>query len=303
MPGAGSSTVAWTPETNGYLGGPSGTPTYYLPGTNVQTNTAELSRNLLEILAPGDVEAQEFLAQQLEGQLDISFVLKNDQFHRLVFNDSFTGFTSGLANSAIWYLGVDYASGVTERQIEGWAPATATIEYTGPDSPVRVTLSGAYGDESENTSITPGSLDDPGDEVAGHGTTFTLNGTSYGDRLQSATLSFEGISRLIQGASQKPIEAVAGNVTENVEIEHTYNGPDFYKLALGGTTASTVQESMESASASLGFSANGSTQADYSFTTVKPDTYGWSDLVNNDADLKDSVTLLATGVTASDPTA
>jgi len=301
MPGAGSGSIAWTPETNGYLGGPSGTPTYYLPGTNVEVQTSELTRNLLEILAPGDVETQEFLAQQLEGQLDVSFVLKNDEFHRLVFNDANTGFTSGTADSAIWYLGVDYLSGTTERQIGGWAPATTTIEYTGSDSPVRVTLSGAYGDETENTSITPGTLVDTGDEVAGHGASLTVNGSTYDDFLQSATINFENISRLIRGAKQKPVEAVAGNVTESIDIEHIYSGADFYKLALGGTSATSVQDTMDSVPGSLSFDAAGETQADYTFTSLKPDTYDWTDLINNDADLTESVTLNATGVTASAP--
>lgn len=301
MPGAGSSTVAWAPEQS-YLGGTADTPTYRLPGTNVQPNTVELSRNLVEIVAPDDVEVQKYLATQLEGQLDISFVLKNDEFHRMVFNDNYTGFTSGLVNSAEWYLGVDYRSGTTERQIKGWAPATATIEYAGPDTPVRVTLSGPYGDEETNTTITPGTIDDPGDEVPGHGTSLTIDGTSFDDRLQSAALSFEGLSELIRGASQTPIEATARVPSESVEIEHIYDGPELYEQILGTSGATSTQESVDAVTGSLSFSADATTRADYSFDRIKPDTYDWQDLANGDADLKENVTLLASGITASDPT-
>lgn len=302
MTGAGAGSIAWTPESS-YLGGPEGTPTYYEPGTNVQTNTAELSRNLLAILAPGDVEAQEFLAQNLEGQLDVSFILKNDDFHRLIFNDGFTGWTSGLANSAEWYLGVDYNGGTTERQIKGWAPASATIEYSGSTETVRVTLSGAYGDEKQNTSLTPGSVQTAGDEVPGFGTTLSIAGSDVGDRLQSTTVSFENIARLQTGASQKPIEAVQGNVQSSIDMSAIYTGPELYERALGSAGATTVQEDVDNVSGTVTFDAAGSTIADYSLSKVAPESYSWEDLLNNEADLNESINFRGAGVTGSDPTA
>jgi hypothetical protein len=302
MTGAGAGSIAWAAETS-YLGGVSGTPTYYEPGTNVQVNTAELSRNLLAILAPGDVEAQEYLAQNLEGQLDVSFILKNDDFHRLIFNDGFTGFTSGLANSAEWYLGVDYNGGTTERQIKGWAPASANIEYSGSTETVRVTLSGAYGDEEQNTSLTPGSVQSAGDEVPGFGTTLSIAGSDVGERLQSATLSFENIARLQTGASQKPIEAVQGNVQTSIDMSAIYTGPELYERALGSSGATTVQEDVDNVSGTVTFDAAGTTIADYSLSTVAPETYDWQDLINNEADLNESINFRGAGVTGSDPTA
>lgn len=303
MPGgAGSATLAWAPETS-YLGGVGASPTYYEAGTNAEVGTAELNRNLLEILAPDDVETQEFLAQNLEGQLNVSWILKTDEFHRLVFNDSFTGFTSGLANSAEWYLGVDYGSGTTERQIKGFAPATCTITYNGATETVRVDLQGGYGDEEKNTSITPGTIQRTGDEVPGFGTTLSIDGTAIGDFLQSATLTFDQIARLLTGNSQKPVEAVAGNVQQSVEMGAIYDGPEQYERVLGSTGASTIQTDVDEVPGSLSFSASGSTLADYSFTSVAPDNYDWTDLVNNEAELNEVITFLATGVTASDPTA
>jgi len=302
MPGgAGSGTLAWAAEQS-YLGGTGTDPTYYLPGTNPTVQTAELTRNLLEILAPGDVEAQDYLATQLEGQFGVQFTLKNDEFHRLVFNDTFTGFTSGLVNSAEWYLGADMVSGVTERQIKGWAPATCQVEYNGTTETVTVTLTGAYGDEDTNTSITPGTITNSGSEVPGHGANLTIAGTSIGEYLQSATMSFEQISRLIRGATQKPVEAVAGNVQESVDLSVIYDGPDLYERALGATGATSVQETVDSFTAGLTFSAAGTERASYDFATVKPETYDWQDLINNEAELTEQVTLNATGVTASDPT-
>lgn len=301
MTGAGAATVAWAAESS-YLGGVSGTPTYRLPGTNVQVETAELSRNLLELYAPGDIEAQNFLAQQLEGQLSVSFVLKNDQFHRLVFNDSNTGFTNGTVTSAEWYLGVDYIGGTTERQIQGWAPASCAIEYSGTTEAVRVTLTGAYGDEVRNTSITPGSIDDTGDEVPGHGASLDINSTTI-TQLQSATITFDQISRLQRGTDQKPVEAVAGNVQETIDLSAIYDGSNLYELALGTSSATAIQTDPDEVSSTVTFDAGGVTRADYSFSRTAVDTYDWQDLVNNDADLNEVVTFRAAGVTASDPTA
>ena len=300
MTGAGSAApVAWAPEDS-YLGGTS-SPTYREPGANIQVERAELSRNLLEIVAPDDPETQAFLAQNLEGQLGVSFILKNDDYHRLLFNDSFTGFTSGRVNSAEWYLGVDYLGGTTERQIKGWVPATATIEYNGTTEAVRVTLTGPYGDEESNTSITPGTVDRAGDEVPGHGASLSINSTTI-TKLQTATVQLENISRLQRGPDPRPLDAVQGNVSESIDMAAIYEGPSQYELALGTPGATSTQDSVDEVSGSISFDIGGSTVADYTFAGVAPDTYDWQDLANNDADLNESITFNARGVTASDPT-
>jgi len=301
MTGAGSATVAFAEESS-YLGGVGGTPTYYLPGKNVEVDTGELSRSLVALYAPDDVEAQNYLAQNLEGQLDVSFILTSDEFHRLVFNDSFTGFTSGLANTAEWYLGVDTLTGTTERQIKGWVPASMDVSYNGTTESVRVTLTGPYGDEAKNTSITPGTIQRPTGEVPGHGASLSINSTTV-SKLQSATIQFEGISRLQRGPATKPLEAVAGNVESSIYMASIYDGPERYERVLGSAGATSFQDTVDSVSATATFSDSSGTVADYSFSTVKPDNYDWQDLVNNDADLNETITWRATGTTASDPTA
>ncbi|MCD2204410.1 hypothetical protein [Halobacterium sp. KA-6] len=299
MTGAGAASVAWAPETS-YLGGTATDPTYREPGSNIQVEDAELSRNLLEIYAPGDPETQALLAQNLEGQLSISWILTNDEFHRLIFNDGNTGFTSGLANSAEVYLGVDYISATTERQLKGWAPASVQVVYNGPTETVRVTVTGAYGDEVKNTDLTAGTISTSGDEVPGHGASLTINGVSM-TKLQSATLNFENISRLHLGPSQKPVDAVIGNVSTSMDVTSIYDGPEQYSLALGSSGATSVEPDVDEVSASLSFDVNGSEVASYDVAGVAPDTYNWQDLVNPDNDLQESVNFLGHGVTGSDP--
>jgi len=192
-------------------------------------------------------------------------------------------------------------SGTTERQIKGWAPASATIEYSGATEAVRVALSGAYGEEVRGTSLTPGTISDTGDEVPGHGTQFKINGIEVA-KLQSATLTFENVSRLIRGADQKPVDAVAGNVSESADVVAIYDGSDLYELALGTGGTTTIQSDPDEVSATVTFDVDGSTVADYT-GTVAPDSYDWADLVNPDANLTENVAFLMRGITGSDPTA
>jgi len=304
MPGAGSSTVAFVPESS-YNTTP-GTPTYYLPGTNVQVETAEITRNLLRLSLPGDVEDADAIAQQLDGQLSVSFIAQNDDFHRILFNDGNTGFTSGRAASAEWYLGVDLLDGSTvERQIQGWAPVTAEITYSGTTEAVRVTLTGFYAEESTNTSITPGSIanNSTGDEVPGHGATLQFDGTTV-SKLQNATVRFEGLSRPLFD-SNDPIasDAVIGDVQESVNMTGIFEGSTYLEYAYGSSGATSIEDFVSSITSSLTLDHDGTSIADYSFSDVKPRNYNWSSLVDNSADLSEPVEWWATGVTASDPTA
>ncbi|WP_338844106.1 hypothetical protein WHO98_12185 (plasmid) [Halobacterium salinarum] len=299
MSGAGSASLAWAPETN-YLSGVGDSPTYRDFGASETVDASELSRNLLEIYAPDDPETQSFLAQNLGGQLDVSFLMRDDDYHRLIFSDGFTGFASGLAPSAEVYAGVDTAQGTTERQFRGWSPATASISYNGPTETVRVTLSGAYGTEERNQSLTPGVIDAGGDEVPGHGAALSLAGTPV-SKLQSATLSFEGLSRLQRGPQQTPVDAVVGNVSTSVEMQSLYEDPRLYERVLGSAGASTIEKTVDEVAASLEFAVEGSTVASYDFQAA-PDTYDWQDLVNPDNDLTESITWRGRAVTGSDPT-
>jgi hypothetical protein len=306
MVGAGSAApVCWAPEQD-YLGGTGSNPTYREPGANPRVNPAELSRNLLEIMAPDDPEAQKFLAQQFEGQLDISWILRTDDYHRLLpLTDSYDAFITGTAPSFEWYLGVNYGAGgqaTTERQIKGWAPVTLTVDYSGTTDAVRVTASGPFGDEEYNTDITPGTVQRAGDEVPGHGATLSVNSTEI-TRLSSATITLENLTRFVRGPDPKPLDVVVGNVSETIDMSATYDGPERYQLALGGPSADSVEPQVESVPASLSFDVAGTEVASYDFGATKPDTYSWEDLANNDANLAESVNFRARDIAVSDPTA
>lgn len=305
MPGAGAATLAFAEETS-YNGGVGGTPTYYLPGTNPVVETAELGRNLQRIQVPGNVEDDDAIAQRVDGQCGVSFIPTSDDYHRLVFNDSYTGFTSGRPQSAEWYLGTDLLSGSTvERQVQGWIPQTAAINYNGATESVRASIAGPYAEEDKNTSITPGTInnDSTGNEVPGHGATLKFGGTKV-SKLQSATIQIQDISRRHFG-SVDPIatDAAMGNVNESVSMTGVFEGATWLEYAYGSSGASSVEDFVDSISCTLTLDHDGSTIADYTFDAVKPRNYNWQDLINNDADLTEPVEWWATGITASDPTA
>jgi hypothetical protein len=303
MPGAGSSTVAFVPESS-YNTTP-GSPTYYNPGTNVEFQDISLERNLTRLKLPGSVEDDDAIAQRLDGGLAVSFVPTSDDFHRIVFNDSNTGFTSGNAASAEWYLAVEQPDGtVDERQIQGWAPTSMEVSYNGSTENTRVTLTGFYAEEDTNASVTPGSItnNSTGDEVPGHGAEFKFDSTKV-SKLNSATLSLEGISRPQFGSTDPIVQAaVTGDINQSATFSGTWEGSTWLEYALGSSGASSVEDFVNSVSSTITLDHDGSTIADYSFTNAKPRNYNWTDLVNPEADLADDVEWWASSITASDPT-
>jgi len=303
MPGAGSSTAAYALEQD-YNGSIIG-PTYYNLGSNVTFDTIELDRNLLEQSLPGRVQDADALAQRIDGQLSVSAVLNTDHWHNLVFNKSGnTSFTSGRVPSATWYEGVTLPGGTDiEREISGWAPQSATVQYNGTTEAVRVTLTGFYAEETGNNSLTPGSIQNltTGDEVPGHGATFDVDGSTV-SRLQEATLSFDNIGRpQFDSDNNIAVDAVAGNVEQSCSMTATVTNTDRLEYVYGSSGASTIEEFVNAVPLELTFSHGNTTVASYTFDTAKPRNYSWNDLVNDDADLSESVEWWATNISASAP--
>lgn len=303
MPGAGSSTVAFVPESS-YNTTP-GTPTYYLPGTNVQFETAEIDRNLLRLAKPGDAEDADAIAQRLDGQLSVSFIPTSADFHRILFNNGTnTGFASGRAASCEWYLGVDLLGGSSvERQIQGWAPQTAEISYNGSTEACRVTLTGFYAEESKNASISPGSITNntTGNEVPGHGADLTVNSSTV-SKLQSATVRFEDISRPHFGSTDPiAVDAVLGDVNESVTMEGIFEGSTYLEYAYGSSSATSIEDFVTAQNMALTLDHDTTTIVDYTFGDCKPRNYDWQTLVEDGDDLTEPMEWWATSVTATAP--
>jgi len=302
MTGAGSAQVAWTPETS-YLGGPESTPTYYSFGRNVTADDVQIANNLTLIREPSDPQAKRSLAQNFDGSWAVGFVLKNNNYHDLIFNDDSGGsgtndsIVNGTWPSAEIYMYTDHIGGELERVLEGAAVRSCDIEYQ-QGQPVRVTLRGLYGDESSNTSLTAGTREDPGTSVAHHGADLSITGTSV-TKLQSATLSIGPLVREIRGTSRHPVAVVNGAVEPTLDFEAVLDDGANLERAYGSAGATGVQDDTDQFASTFSFTdATGSTVAEYSMD-LEFDEYGWNSLVAADEDLTDPVTANIHNLSAS----
>ena len=302
MSGAGGADVSYASEV-GFLGGVGDTPEYVLPGRNVQHDTGEITNNLLKIVAPDDPEAQRYIFQNFEGSFGVSWLMSTDEYHKWLFNNGNTSWQSGGVPSLEWYIGADLVSGnYVERQIQGWVPATLSAEYTGPDSGVRVSVSGPYAKEGDASSMTPGTITRPSGEVPGHGATLTVNGSTE-TYLQSCTLNIEQIARLIPGPSRYAVDAVHGDVNVTLDVAAIPQDASRLKRAYGSSTATEPQSSPEDGvTATLTFSEDGTEKVSYDMANIYPANYNWDSLVAADTDLTDPITYNVAGLTGSDPT-
>ena len=286
MTGAGSATAAYAMEPSGdYLGDPVD-PTYIQPGKNIEVTELSLQNQLQRIRDPDNPEPFESLVGNLEGALGVTFTLTGDDWHELVFNDGGTGFTDGRMPSSRWYLGVDYLDGTTERVAKGAVVTDATVQYQ-QGQPTTVSLTLLYGDEAANASITPTDIQTaPEDSVHNFsGADLDVDGTSQ-TKLQSAQLSLSVNARFHRGPQRKPLDATIGSVNSALSTDAIYSGPDQKEIAYGGAEPAS---SLDAVDATLSFENALAETISYSLGDLKPDTYGWNDLVNPEADITEAV--------------
>lgn len=304
MTGAGSSSVAFVPEQS-FMTLP-GSPTYYLPGRNVQIEEVSLQRELARLRTPTNAEAVDSLAGNLEGALSATWAMSADTHSAvrdIVFNDGGSGFTSGLATSSRWYLGAEYINGtstsIAERELMGCIPLSYDITYDVGTNTVRESVTMGYADETTNTSFTPGSITGPtdGSEVPFHGIDIDLDGADIEEGMQSLTLSFEGpISRFQRGPDPVAENAVLATPETTLEMTPRFIGPSkSLERAYGSSGASTTEDRLNNVTATVAFDAAGSTVATYNLPKVKPDSYNWQDLVSGDTDLTEPTTFHVNG--------
>jgi len=293
MTGAGSAQVAWTPETS-YLGGPSGTPTYYSFGRNVTADQVSFTNNLSLIRKPDDPQAVRSLAQNFDGSWAVGFVLKNNNYHDLIFNDDSDGdgtnddIVDGTWPSSEIYVYTDHIGGELERVLQGAIVRSCDVQYQ-QGQEVRVSLRGVFGDEKSNTSLTPGTFTDPGTAVAGHGVELKLNSTVQ-TKLQSATLSIGPLARVIRGTDRHPVAAVNDAVASTLEMAAVFDDASNLERAYGSSGSTTTQTDTDQTPATLSFDdATGSTVASYSMD-LEPADYSWQNLVAAGEDLTEPVT-------------
>lgn len=283
MTGAGAATVAFALETD-YLGAletdVDGNVKYWQPGKDIEVTELSLQNQLQRISDPGDPEALAHIAGNLEGALGVTFTLAGDDWHQTVFNDgTATGFVDGRMAYSRWFFGVDYLDGTAERAAKGAVVSDASVQYQqGQVSSVTLTL--LYGDEENNTSITPSGI-----QSAGESDIYNFSGANLDvdavtqARLETAELSMALNPQFHRGPQRTPLDATLGNVETTLSTDAVYTGPSQQEIAYGGAQPAS---SIDAVNATLSFENRVPNTITYNLSGAKPDTYAWQNLVGEE---------------------
>jgi hypothetical protein len=296
MTGAGAATVAFT-KADGFLSEPT-SPTYYRPGRNLTVDELSLDNALQRLREEQQAEAVDSLAQNLEGALSASWIVSKDSHQHvrdIVFNDDGgSGFVPGRTALSRWYFGLDYLTSggqaTAERVAKGVIPLSYSLSYEqGGD--LRASLTAGYADEEFGTTITPSSVVGPsdGNDVPFHGAQFQVSGDVQ-TRLQSATLSFDNISRFHRGASRTAVDATVAAPATTLDLTAIVSETDQLELAYGSANAETTQDTLDSVTGQLSLDIDGSTVATYTLPKLKSNQYDWQNLASGDSDTTESMT-------------
>jgi hypothetical protein len=307
MTGSASAEIAYAVEQS-YLGGVGGSPTYRRPGRDTTITDLTVDNALDPLRAPDEPFPIEELAQEFETGVGLEFVLSGNQFHEIVYNNDSDGsglndsYASGLFPSFELYVGLDYADSgsvaTTERQLKGCVVTGWEIQYQ-QGSPVTVSLTTAAGSEEPNQSVTPGTTTPETDTVPFHGAELSIDGVTQ-EKLSSATLSLQNVARLERGPQREPVAATLGAPEVSLDTTAIFSGPEQYKLALGGSSATSPQDLVGGSPVSLTFDRDGTVVADYTLSGATPATYAWEDIpATGDTNTTEPVTFEGTGLTAS----
>jgi molybdopterin-binding protein len=292
MTGGGTATVAHTTEP-GLLEDPTD-PTYYQVGKDISISDLSLTNELERVRDPDDPQPIESVAQNLEGALNISWTLTDDNWHGLVFNDSGTTFQKGRPVFSRWWIGVDYLDGIAERVLKGAIVTQVDIEYQ-QGGKMQISMNLIYADEELNTAITPTAIEKSTDVKMWHDLDLTITNVTDVDceKLQSLTLSIDTGARFQRGGSRKACDAVIGTVDTSLTTDaiFTQASVDRLELAYGSTGSTSPGESIDAVDGTLSIM-----NTDYSLTGVKPNTESWGDVVDPKSDTQDNTEFHVSGV-------
>jgi hypothetical protein len=308
MTGAGTATVAYLHEpVDNYMGSPSDTD-YKVPGKDPSIEDITISNALRRMRIDDNTAVADAIATNFEGSFSLSFAHTNPWYLNHVFGEppvdggeaaapySYTWtFTDGRVQSSRWYMGLDYLSGTAERVLEGTVFGQMQVEcHIG--EPIRVSLTGFYGDESKNTSITPGSCVGTGTPLIFHGGSIEVPDSNALTKMDSATLDISTGARAQRGWDRHPLDAVIGAPEVSLDVTKTVTETDQLELAYGGTSGPQTQVN-GAGSGTLSFASPGDTSLEFQLDTVTPDEYGWDDLVAGETDTAESWSAYVNDVT------
>ena len=293
MTGGGTATVAHTTEPS-LLEAPTD-PTYYQAGSDVSVDELSLQNELERVRDPDDPEPIESVAQNLEGALNLSWTLTDNNWHDDVFNDGTnSSFVKGRPVFSRWWIGVDYLDGIAERVLKGAIVTQVQIQYQ-QGGKIQISLNLIYADEELNTAITPTSIQKSSDIKMWHDLDLSVDNVTdvSCDKLQSLTLQIDTGARFQRGGARKACDAVLGAVDSTLTTDafFTEASKDRVEIAYGSTGASSPETSLTAVDATLTIM-----NTDYSLSGLKPNTVGWDSVVDPESDTQDNTEYHVSGV-------
>ncbi len=312
MTGGGTSNAAYLHEPAGdYMGSPTDTD-YKIPGKDLRVDDISIENALQRMNQLDSAEAREYIEGNFEGAFAVSFVQTMPWYHNHVFGDTPTAGgeasapysytwtpTTGRVQSSRWFVGVDYLSGTAERELKGVVFPQLSVTCRQGD-PVEVTLTGLYGDETTNTSLTPGSKTGPSKTpLVFHGGTLDIPSGSTQAKMQEATLDVNTNIRLQRDWSRHPVDAVIGNVETTLDMSKISTGTSNLELAYGSTGSTSPQQTVSGQDGGLKFTTPGDTSMEYQFAGVRGDSFNWQNVgAPDEEDILEDLTWRIDNVTA-----
>ncbi|OYR54327.1 phage tail tube protein [Halorubrum halodurans] len=314
MPGGGNVDVAFAREPVGEYASDPSNPTYMTPGRNGTIDNLEFDNDTTRQRNWGP-ETEETVEGVIEGTFSLSFELVDPWFLNHVFGQppnaggeseapySYTWeFVSNEVQSSRWYIGADLTTGYAERALEGVVFDQMDVECS-IGSPVSVSLSGWFGDETQNASFTPGSQPtSDGTPLIFHGGSIEIPNSTEIVRPQSATLSVPTGTSPERAWERSPVAATIGEINPALTLESILTDTDLLELAHGSSDgpATTVDGA---ADGTFKFQSPGANALTFDMTGITHSTYSWDQIGNAGEKLTDGSELDIDRLTAEAETA
>jgi len=310
MTGAGAGDLAWLHEPVDDYGGTPDDTDYKAVGMDGQLDDLTIE-NALQRLRNFSTEAKKTIETTFEGAISVTGTVTEDTCWLLdhVFGSASTQSGSGpyeyewdvttlRAQSARFYVGLDYLNGYAERTLKG--VCFPQIEFSvSRGETITFTATGFFGDEELASSATPGSEPSTtSDPFIFHGGDFSFDGTDQ-KKMESATLSVQTGIRPQRGWERKPSDAVVGAEEHTLSATKIVDSTDLLTTSYGNSTApATSANGVDSVPGTL-TAGNGSETLTFDMPRVTPDTYAWNEIGNAEEDKTESPELVVDAITAT----
>lgn len=311
MPTGSTTRIAYLHEpTDDYMGSPADSD-YKTPGLDCVVEDVRIENALRRMRTPGDPETTEALAGNFSGAITVSFTLGNPWWMNHVFGgeptaggESSAPYTyewaiqPGEVQSSRWYTGIDYSAATAERELMGVVFTDMQVNLQAGE-PVEVVLTGFYGDEQKNASLTPGSQ--PSEQATPlrfHGGSLSIPDATAVNRVKAASLSLSTRARAQTDMSRHPVAAVMGAVETTLDVTDVVTDTDQLELAYGGSSAPDGAVDGASA-ATLELTSPDTTAMTFDLSGVTPDAYSWEQWGDLDADAVENTSYVVNSITAT----